>query len=204
MMEPETPSAADDRSSRRRLLRGAGVLAGGAVATAAGVAAASSAQAAPGDPVRLGRVNTSGARTTTIRSSAPATLDVQNTGQGDAIVGSTDNVSLAAVRATNHNTENVLGIGGAVDATGHECAAVIATAYAGHDYAIYAYGFTDETRSERSNAIHAIGNVVVGGAMYIDGDLRVTGTIYCDDIRPLTQRDRADVEAKAQARPSTD
>lgn len=203
MMLPEDQTTADQLSSRRRLLRGAGVLAGGAVATAAGVAAASSAQAAPGDPVRLGRVNTSGRASTVITSIGPATLDLRNQ-LGEAVVASTDNVSRAAIRATNYNSENVMGIGGAVDATGHECAAVIATAYAGHDYAIYAYGFTDETRSERSNAIHAIGNVVVGGAMYIDGDLRVTGTIYCDDIQPLTRVDRADVEAKAQPRPSAD
>ncbi|SDS15747.1 hypothetical protein [Jiangella sp. DSM 45060] len=202
MMEPENPATPDDTSTRRRLLRGAGVLAGGAVATAAGVAAASSAQAAPGGPVRLGRVNTSGASTTTVRSSAPATLDVQNRGPGDALVASTDNVSLAAIRATNHNTENVLGIGGAVVATGHECAAVIATAHASHDYAIYAYGFTDETETERGNAIHAIGNVVVGGQVYIEGDLIVTGTIYCDNVKPLSDRQRA--ELRAQARPSAD
>ncbi|SDU86121.1 hypothetical protein [Jiangella alkaliphila] len=198
MMEPETPSAADDRSSRRRLLRGAGVLAGGAVATVAGVAAASSAQAAPGDPVRLGRVNTSGSATTTVRSSGAATLGVQHRGEGDGLVASTGDAMNAAIRAVNTNDEHMMGIGGAVVATGSATPAIIATTYGGHDPAIYAYGFTDETETEWSSALYAIGSVYLSGPVYIEGDLIVNGTIYCDDVKPLSDRQRAELRAQAQ------
>ncbi|WP_116947291.1 hypothetical protein [Jiangella endophytica] len=203
MMEPENPTTADDRSSRRRLLRSAGVLAGGAVATAAGVAAASSAQAAPGDPVRLGRVNTAGSATTTVRSSGAATLGVQHRGGGDGLVASTGDVMGAAVRAVNTNDEQLMGIGGAVVATGENCAAVIATTHGGHDPAIYAYGYTDSTETELGNALHAIGSVYLSGPVVIEGDLFVAGTIYCDDVQPLSARQRAEVRSRAaQARPS--
>jgi hypothetical protein len=202
MMLPEDQTTADQRSSRRRLLRTAGAVAGGAVATAAGVAAASSAQAAPGDPVRLGRLNTSGTAATTVRGSGEGVLAVQNRGAGDGVVATADDSMKAAIRATNRNLENTMGIGGAVVAVGEECAAIVAKAHAGHDYAIYAYGFTDTTETERGNAIHAIGRVTVGGDVYIDGDLVVTGTIYCDNVKPLSDRQRAEV--RAQLRPSAD
>lgn len=201
MMEPEYPTTADERSSRRRLLRGAGVLAGGAVATAAGVAAASSAQAAPGDPVRLGRVNASGGATTTVRGSGAGVLAVQNRGAGDGVVATADDSMQAAVRATNRNTGDAMGAGGAVVATGEECAAIVAVAHAGHDYAIYAYGYTDETENELNNALYAVGAVYLSGPVYVEGDLVVNGTLYCDDVRPLGDRQRAELRSRAD-RPS--
>ncbi|RIQ20870.1 hypothetical protein [Jiangella rhizosphaerae] len=202
MMQPENPTTADDRSSRRRLLRGAGALAGGAVATAAGVAAASSAQAATGDPVRLGRLNTSGTAVTTVRGGGTGVLAVQNRGAGDGVVATADDSMRAAVRATNRNAENTLGIGGAVVATGEECAAVVAVAHAGHDYAIYAYGYRDATESELGNALHAVGTVYLTGPVYVEGDLVVNGTLYCDDVRPLSDRQRAELRSRAgRARP---
>ncbi|WP_053207191.1 hypothetical protein [Jiangella muralis] len=202
MMEPENPATADETSSRRRLLRGAGVLAGGAVAAVAGVAAASSAQAAPGDPVRLGRLNGSGTAATTVRGSGAGVLAVQNRGAGDGVVATADDSMKAAVRATNRNTGNSMGIGGAVVATGEECAAVVAIAHAGHDYAIYAYGYADQTEQERGNAIHAVGTVYLTGPVYIEGDLIVNGTIYCDNVKPLSDRQRAELHART--RPSAD
>jgi hypothetical protein len=139
----------------------------------------------------------SGGATTTVRSSGKATVDVQHRGEGDGLVASTGDSMGAAIRAVNTNDEQLMGVGGAVVATGEGCAAVIATSYAGHDAAIYAYGFTDETETDRKSALYAIGSVYLSGPVYIDGDLTVAGTIYCDDVRPLDEKQRAEVRRRA-------
>ena len=97
--------------------------------------------------------------------------------QNDGVITSTVNPERAGVLARNDG--DVIGSGAAVIAYGPNIAGVVAITDSIEDHALWAFG-------NGGNAIFAVGNSQFAGDLVVDGNLYVTGTIFCNNpIQPL-------------------
>ncbi|MBB5788458.1 hypothetical protein [Jiangella mangrovi] len=191
--------------SRRSLLRGGAAVAAGVAGAA--VVAAAPAEAATGNPVILGRDNTSGAGSTRIRSASnPPTVVISNDGYGagalvtgrlgNGIAAGTHRADSSGLSAANYSEYE--GPGSAVAASGGVNTGVSARTSGSGKFAVSAFhsgsGQSDEGGAISAHTIgrpgivvsteHASAPAVVavnlgdGDALLAQGVVRVDGSLY--------------------------
>lgn len=171
MSAPIESAPESESRSRRSLLRGGAAVAAGVAGAA--VAAAAPAEAATGNPVILGRDNTSGAGSTRIRSASnPPAVVISNEGYGagalvtgrlgNGIAAGTHREGSAGLSAANYSAYS--GTGSAVAASGGVNTGITATTEGRDKFAITTYhggtGQTDEGGCISAYSVNKPGVVV--------------------------------------------